>query len=442
MDEKAVERFDMKKEPVLCRWYLKPLLWLLCFPALIMHGTKIVRSGTENLKGPYVLLGNHNAFYDMKVSIAAAFPRVPNYVVAIDGFIGREYLLRLLGCICKRKFTSDMILVRHLHGVVKKGGIVGLYPEARYSLCGTTAPLPESLGKLCKLLGVPVVTLICHGHHINHPFWNTKRERKVRPTLAEMKLLITAEELKKLSVDEINDRIVKEFRYDDFRWQLQNGVRVKDPERAWGLQKILYQCRACKAEFKMRAEGSTLSCGACGSRWEMTELGELVPQGQDNSDALKSGQSGDPGWGSANTIHIPDWYEWERANVRRQVREGTYSSGLLPVTVESLPNAKRFIPLGRGTMLHDMTGFHVKVTDSEDRVHEMEKPVLSMYSCHVEYNYLFRHGDCVDLNTLDDTWYTYPDTDPFSVTKMALATEELYYLEREKAGRPCRSGLA
>ncbi len=440
MDEKAVERFDMKKEPVLCRWYLKPLLWLLCFPALVMHGTKIVRTGTENLKGPYVLLGNHNAFYDMKVSIAAAFPRVPNYVVAIDGFIGREKLLRLLGCICKRKFTSDMILVRHLHGVVKKGGIVGLYPEARYSLCGTTAPLPESLGKLCKLLGVPVVTLICHGHHINHPFWNTKRERKVRPTRAEMKLLITAQELKKLSVDEINDRIVKEFQYDDFRWQAQNGIRVKDPERARGLEKILYQCRACGAEFKMRAIGSTLSCAACGSRWEMTELGEL--ESQDNSDAMKSGQSGDPGWGSANTIHIPDWYEWERENVRRQVREGTYSSGLLPVTVESLPNAKRFIPLGRGTMLHDMTGFHVRVTDSEGRVHEMEKPVLSMYSCHVEYNYLFKHGDCVDLNTLDDTWYTYPDSDAFSVTKMALATEELYYLEREKAGRPCRSGLA
>ncbi len=462
MDDKAFKRFDMKKEPALCRWYLKPLLWLLCFPALSMHGTKIVKEGTGDLKGPYVLLGNHNAFYDMKVSIAATFPRVANYVVAIDGFIGREWLLRLLGCICKRKFTSDMILIRHLNSVVKKGGIIGLYPEARYSLCGTTAPLPESLGKLCKLLGVPVVTLICHGHHINHPFWNTRRERKVRPTQAKMKLLITADELKKLSVDEINDRIVKEFQYDDFRWQAENGVRVKDPERAVGLEKILYQCRLCGTEFKMRAKGSLLFCEKCGSRWEMSELGELVPAAAATAEpgsgelVQTSPVPEETGHGSApktdqdsglkaaggQKLHIPDWYEWERENVRRQVREGTYSSVLLPVTVESLPNAKRFIPPGSGTMLHDMNGFHVKVTDSDGAVHEMEKPVLSLYSCHVEYNYLFKHGDCVDLNTLDDTWYTYPDSDAFSVTKMALATEELYYLEREKAGRPCRSGLA
>ena len=56
----------------------------------------------------------------------------------------------------------------------------------------------------------------------------------------------------------------------------------------------------------------------------------------------------------------------------------------------------------------------------------MDKPVASMYSCHIEYDYLGRYGDCVDLNTLEDTWYTYPEIKDFSVTKMALATEELY----------------
>jgi hypothetical protein len=43
-------------------------------------------------------------------------------------------------------------------------------------------------------------------------------------------------------------------------------------------------------------------------------------------------------------------------------------------------------------------------------------------------------GDCVDLNTLDDTWYVYPHGRDFSVTKMALATEELYNAFKSGAG--------
>jgi hypothetical protein len=46
------------------------------------------------------------------------------------------------------------------------------------------------------------------------------------------------------------------------------------------------------------------------------------------------------------------------------------------------------------------------------------------------------------LNTLDDTWYTYPQGVPFSVTKMALATEELYFAWRRSIGKPCPPGLA
>jgi hypothetical protein len=84
----------------------------------------------------------------------------------------------------------------------------------------------------------------------------------------------------------------------------------------------------------------------------------------------------------------------------------------------------------------------VKVTDSDGDVHEMVKEVASMYSCHIEYVYLFKHGDCVDLNTLQDTWYVYPDGEDFSVTKMALATEELYFDMLRKKGREIKPGLA
>ncbi len=122
--------------------------------------------------------------------------------------------------------------------------------------------------------------------------------------------------------------------------------------------------------------------------------------------------------------------------------DGTYSSGELPVEVHSLPNSKKFIVLGRGTMVHDMNGFSVCVKDLLGKEFTMEIPVSSAYSVHIEYNYLGKWGDCVDLNTLTDTWYTYPKIASCSVTKMALATEELYFAHRRSIGKPCKPGLA
>ncbi|MBQ3956948.1 MAG: 1-acyl-sn-glycerol-3-phosphate acyltransferase [Clostridia bacterium] len=418
------ERFDMTAKPVRTKWYLRPLTIALSLPDVIRHRLMIRKTGVEGLKPPYILLCNHNAFMDFKAATRAIWPQRANYVVAIDGFIGREKLLRDVGCICKRKFTSDPVLVYQCRRTLKNGDVLILYPEARYSLCGTTAVLPASLGKFCKMMKVPVVTLICHGHHINSPFWNL-HDRGVAPTEADMTLLFTPEALAAAGEDEINEKIVEAFQYDDYRWQKERGIRVTYPKRAEGLHKVLYQCPACRAEFRMKTRGDRLTCLACGKEWIYREDGEL--------------EAAD---GNTEFSHIPDWYEWERANVRAEVESGTYSSGELRVAVDTLPNAKRFIRLGEGTMTHDMDGFTVRGTDVDGDPFEMRKPVPSLYSCHIEYDYLGKHGDCVDLNTLEDTWYIYPEGEDFSVTKMALATEELYFAFRREKGRPCRPGLA
>ena len=85
-------------------------------------------------------------------------------------------------------------------------------------------------------------------------------------------------------------------------------------------------------------------------------------------------------------------------------------------------------------------GFHVEVDGKYGHL-TMDRSVPDLYSCHIEYEYLGKYGDCVDLNTLEDTWYIYPHGSDFSVTKMALATEELYLAHRRTIGRPCKPGL-
>ena len=406
-----IKRFDMAAVPM--RQHLLPLIWLLSMPAVFSHKNKLTKINMENIKPPYLLLCNHNAFMDFKVATKAVFPHRANYVVAIDGFWKREWLLRLIGCICKRKFTNDVFLIRQLKRVTDRGDIAVIYPEARYSLCGTTAVLPDALGKLAKILKVPVVTLICHGHHVNSPFWNLP-DHKVKGTEATMKCLFTAEQLASLNHKEIMEGIRREFEYDDFKWQKEKGLHINYKDRAKGLHKVLYKCAACGVEYRMSSDGTVLRCNACGKEWQMTELGQLQAVS-----------------GETKFSHIPDWYEWERANVRKEVEEGTYCLDC-QTHVKALPNARGYIDLGPARLIHNAEGFCLTGTDNGEP-YTVSIPVRSIYSCHIEYNYLGKYGDCIDLNTRDDTLYIYPEGDRFAITKIALATEELYaFHQRQK----------
>jgi len=120
MTLKNVKRFDMIEDIRVVKWYFRLLTWIISFPTVWLQKAKIRKQGMEGIKGSYLMLCNHNAFLDFMVATAAIFPRRANYVVAIDGFIKREALLRNVGCICKRKFTNDPILIRHLIRLVKK----------------------------------------------------------------------------------------------------------------------------------------------------------------------------------------------------------------------------------------------------------------------------------------------------------------------------------
>lgn len=406
------KRFDMKRKPMRQRNFLRPVTWILSFPEVWIHHLKINRKRMEGVKPPFLLLCTHHAFIDFKVTTAALFPYRANYVVAIDGFLKREWLLRNAGGICKRKFTNDLQLIRQIREVLTTNGdILALYPEARYSLVGTTAVLPDSLGKMAKLLGVPVVMLNMHGHYLSSPVWNLKnRGNRIE---ADLSLLYTKEELASASTASINATIRKAFEYDEYQWQLENKISIKTKTRAEGLHKPLYQCPHCHTEYKMYSKGERIGCSDCSKEWEMSEYGQLeaVVKAPDEQ-ALVTEFS-----------HIPDWYEWERMQVRNQINEGVYHLKV-ETRVEALPNTAGYIPLGNATLTHSMQGFTLEGNfDGEGFL--LAKTALSMYSCHIEYEY-FGKGDCIDLSTLDDTYYIYPQGTEFSVTKIALATEELF----------------
>lgn len=409
------DRFDLEEMPASPKWYLIPAVWAGSMPDIIRHRTKIRKTGTRGLKPPYLVFGNHNSMLDFKMCSIATFPHRTNFIISMDGFVKNEDLLRQLGVVCKRKFTTDPALVPQLKRIVSYGNIPIIYPEAKLSVDGTTSAMPDNLGRFAKLLNVPIVLLICHGNHIADPCWRTGKPRGKVPTEVDMVMLYTKEQTEKLSEEEMNEGILKAFEYDDYKWQRENGIKITTPDRAEGLQKVLYQCPHCGKEYRMKTTGNRLYCDACGCSWTMDEYGAL------HSDTEPEKFSG-----------IHDWYEWQRVNVREEIERGEYGTGEIPVKIRSLPSSRGVIDIGKGLMVHDKNGFRVWVTEPTKKLserptetREMNKPAASLYTCHVVYE---KEGDCVDLNTPNDTWYVYPQAEDVSVTKMMLATEELHAL--------------
>lgn len=404
-DVNKMPRFDMVEKPRKSTWYLQLLAWVLSFPETFMVKARIHKVNMKGLKGPYIMLCNHNSFLDFKVATRAVFPRSSNYVVAIDGFINREKLLRNVGGIGKRKFVSETLVVKNIkYSLTNLKQICQLYPEARYSLTGTTSILPESLSKLVKYLKYPVVTLVSHGHHLRQPVWNLHK-RRVR-TKTDMIQLISQEEIETLNMEEINQRIQKAFIYDDYKYQLEEKIKIKYKNRAKNIHLILYQCPHCHTEFKMNSDKSQLWCDHCHSRYEMDVYGQLKNL---NGDTIFS--------------HIPDWFEWQRLNVRKEILNHNYDVSL-PVYVDSLPNSTGFYRLGLGLLKHNTKGFELSVEQEDNHLHIIKHP-LENYGVHVEYNY-FGRGHCISFSSPNDTFYIYPVDQSYSVTKFHFAVEELY----------------
>ncbi len=397
------------RQPIIIVW----LIWLLSRIMLIGKKYKVEKINMEGLKPPYMMLSNHMYFIDFELAAMGTLPHRVNNVVSIDGYYRRPWLMELIGAICTRKYTRDLHLVKSINKVLKRGDILSMYPEARYTPCGTLNFLPESLGKLIKMNKVPVVAVVHHGNHIHSPFYNFRQKRKV-PLHTTMTQILTAEQIKEMSVEEINAALKEALSYDDYKYIKDNGIKVTEPFRAEGLHKVLYQCPACKKEHVMDSKGTEIFCKACGKRWNM------------NEDCTLTALSGE-----TEFSHIPDWYAWEKENVIHEVRSGNYRFED-EVEVYSMPRCWKFEKLDMAHITHDENGFTLR-GHYRGKDYEITRSPIEQNSLHVEYDYCYiKPYDCFDISTENDSFYCYPQTRENVLTKLAFATEELYYMAVEK----------
>lgn len=402
------KRYKTAKYPIRQPIYLTLLIWVLSFFSLIFKKHKVERINMEGLKPPYFMLSNHMSFVDFELAAKGTFPHRVNNVVNIDGYHRRAWLMEWIGAICTRKYTMDLHLIKSIKKVLSRGDVVGLYPEARYSPAGVISYIPESLGMMVKKNRVPVVAVVHRGNYLHSPFWDFRRKRKV-PMHTTLTKILTPEEIDAMSVDEINAKIRDALYYNEYQYQIENRILIKEKFRAEGLHKILYTCPSCLTESKMDSKGAEIFCTECQKRWTLREDGYI--QANEGETRFKT---------------VPDWFFWERELVEKEVERGEYRFED-EVEVYSMPRCNGFVKLGDGYFTHDPEfGFTVKgVHNGKEYI--INRNPLQTNSLHVEYDWFrIKRDDCVDISTEDDSFYCYFKNKKNVVTKLAFATEVLY----------------
>ena len=368
------------------------------------HGMEAVKRGE-----PCLILMNHSSFIDLKIASDYLYPNPFSIICTSDGFVGKEWLMRSLGCIPAKKFVNEPILVRDISYALRtlKSSVL-MYPEASYTFDGTATPLPESLGKLLKLLNVPVVTIITHGAFARDPLYNNLQLRKVDISV-DVSCLLLPEQIQQLTVGEINDRLKQTFTFDNFQWQYENRVVIDEPFRADGLNRVLYKCPRCKTEGKMVGKGTKLRCEECGREYELTEYGRLRGIGS-----------------PAEFVHVPDWYAWEREEVCREILDGAYMQDI-EVDICMLVDFKAVYRVGSGRLVHNSGGF--KLTGCDGKLNYEQSPAAS-YGLYADY-FWYEIGDMVCIGDRQRLYYCFPKGGQAIVAKTRLAAEEMYKLSRE-----------
>lgn len=434
--KKDMTPFDMKRLPMKQKWYLMPLIWGGSWLMTRQFRLKIVKKNMQGMKPPFLVLSTHQGFSDYYIAPLALFPHRANYVSDMEGFAAfGEWLYRAIGCIGKRRYVPDILVVRNMKYALSRGQSVVVYPESRHSNVGTTAYIPPNMGKLVKAMKVPLVILSAHGSYLANPFWDEEHTRRT-PMEALLEGVYTAEEVERLSEQEIQTTIEEKLQYDEYRWQQERQIQITEKNRAEGLHKALYQCRVCGREFGMKSEGAQLVCKECGACWELTASGGLKCIRAVSKEKVASDRCGELEAASPVTqhavgaealeekrIHIPDWYEWQRENVIREIEADKYAY-TFKVRVEALPNSKGFVELGEGTLIHDADGFTL-IVGREQWFFNHD----SGESVQTEYNYRGK-GPGIVLSTRDCCYYVYSEDNNFNPTRLQFAGEYFHLKKR------------
>lgn len=376
------------------------------------HPEYVYHFDTAEMRGrPVVLIADHAA-WDSFYYVMSGYPFVQlNTVVGYQHVFNKTLfpiLTKIFQVIPKKNFQTDLGAMRQIVKVAEMGGSLLVFPEGTQSKSGSNVPITPSTAGLLKKLGLSVVLCRSYGSYCARPLYSGKTNKGHQEFHYE--ILFTAEELGDLNKDQIYDRMLERFRYNDLEWNREKRYpyHCKDGNAA-GIEKIVYTCPRCGEQFTIHGEGDEVVCSSCGNRILINEYYEMSPAGATDICPYHN---------------IDDWYKDERRMIRKKVKAPDYrlefNCSLYELETETL-SREPYKKTGYGRVTIDHSGIAYRgIRRNEPAEINLDiKKVPSMLSNPGKFNLLYNKNEVFRF---------VPSENRNTVIRNMIVVEELYNL--------------
>ena len=347
----------------------------------------------RGIDAPYIMLANHQSFFDFYYIYQMAHPRNPTFLVN-EYYCTRPVLKTMAkkaGILPKKLFTAEVGPAVRILRMIRRGYPVVIFPEGRLSPDGITNPVAESSGAFYKRLGVDLVLVKIRGAYFSFPKWRRKRFRsEIRLCVAEV---IRKEELRTMSPGELDRRIAGVLYTDESSAPL---CAYPQKNKAVGLENILYRCPDCGALYTIISRGNDLQCTACGSTHSL----------------------GDDYRFQNEPYTIGDWYGRIRETERRLADDFRLEANVETIIYGANGGPKR---KERGVCTLDPEGFSYRSDSTAFLLSTERLPALA-----------FSSGAEFELYHENELYYFYPTQQRQQCTRWALMVDLLAQRRRER----------
>lgn len=358
---------------------------------------------------PVIVVSNHASRFDYAF-MRMALKRPLNIIAAENEFHRKKFKLvfKLGQVIPKRNFVPDTNTIKNAVRLFKKykNVCLGLFPCGMSCASGAQQPSVLGTGKMLKHFGVHVLAMRIHGAYLVCPKFDLKeRYGKVE---VEVEELFTPEQLKELSLDEIDRKVDEAIFTDDYEWNAtrQHSYRRKDGRYAENMEQMLYKCPRCGTEMQMEGRGVEIKCKACGNGATLDDKYNLVPIGD-----------------SVIPYNPREWFDWQRREIRKTVTntgfemEEHVTLGTMP-QYEYIGDNKLAYTVGEGKLHLDVNGLTYDGTrDGKPYTVHIPRDNLNTLCLPVDGSFFYTYASGEFLLFTPDT--------PSSL-RWLLAVEEIY----------------
>lgn len=310
---------------------LYALIWGIAYlAAVLIFRRKFIRNELRDQAGPYVVIANHQAALDF-VNLMGATKKPLNFVISQSFFSTLPFqgILKKLGLIPKQQFQTTVADLKKMKSVIDHGDRLVIYPAGLMCEDGLSTPIPKATYKFIKWMDTDVYVARTQGSYFVMPKWS----KGFRPgrTYIDIYKLFSREELKNISLEELQQKADEVLLYDAYREQEQLQVCYKNGHNIRGLEYVLYRCPRCSGEHTLTAVGEdTLRC-VCGFTAKSDVYGFLTTE----DPALR---------------YVSDWSRWIFGEEKKaMLAEGSpLIAGTQILMVD--PGKGKYLPVGSGRL--------------------------------------------------------------------------------------------